>query len=728
MSKKKKNKEEKERWHDGLKQETKHSISAIIFLGLAVFFTLASFGKAGAVGKSIYQGLEFTFGSAFFLVPVFFFLGSLIFFLSIRTRLVLTTAVGGTILLLSALGIIDIVFGKKSAGWLGFLVSYPFLKLVDFWASLVLLFAFFLVGLLIMFNIPLKFKKREMAEGLPSEVLPEGNEGVLSSVREMLADFKNNFGQKEKESVSENSVEIPKNKRAEDEEIQLRHPKRMLASHFHSPPLDIFEGDRGKPSSGDIKANANIIKRTLQNFGISVEMGEVTVGPSVTQYTLKPAEGMKISRITSLQNDLSLALASHPIRIEAPIPGKSLVGIEMPNSAASLVGLHHLFAQEEFTKSERPLFIALGRNVAGHPVYTDLTQMPHLMVAGATGSGKSVCIHALIASLVFRNSPELLRFLLIDPKRVELSIYNDLPHLMSPVITEAKKAISSLKWLTKEMERRYEILLKSKTRDIGSYHRVLTEASLEEKNEMDQMPYIVVIIDELADLMMTYPREFEATIVRLAQMSRAVGIHLVLSTQRPSVEVLTGLIKANITSRIAFQVATQIDSRTILDMAGAEKLLGNGDMLYLAGDTAKPRRVQGAFVSDKEIKRLVKYLADEYKNAEIGEMEIMPNESGNIAIFEDDSEEIDDELYEQAKEIIIQAQKASSSYLQRRLRIGYARAARLLDILEERGVVGPGEGAKPRDVFIKPVSPPAPTRSDRGEGLGGPSSEEKEYE
>ena len=689
-----------------MKPETKHSISAIIFLGLAVFFTLAAFGKAGMVGNTAYRALNFSFGSAFFLVPVFFFLGSLIFFFSLRTRLVLTTLIGGIIFLLSTIGLSDIIFGEKTGGYFGYLVSIPFLKFFDFWASLVLFATFFIIGILIMFNIPLKFWKKESS--LIKTVEGEGEqpkEDITTSLRELLTDFKNTFEQKEKGLSPESPVDIPKDRKIEDrEEFLLRQPKKMLVTHFQSPPLDLFEGDRGKPSSGDIKANANIIKRTLQNFGISVEMGEVTVGPSVTQYTLKPAEGMKLSRITALQNDLSLALASHPIRIEAPIPGKSLVGIEIPNSAASLVGLHHLFAQEEFRKSERPLLLALGRNVAGQPVYADLTQMPHLMIAGATGSGKSVCIHAIIAGLLFRNSPEILRFLLIDPKRVELTVYNNLPHLMTPVITEAKKAISSLKWLTKEMERRYDILSKAQARDIGVYHRILTEAEPAEREEMEQMPYIAVIIDELADLMATYPREFEASIVRLAQMSRAVGIHLVLSTQRPSVEVLTGLIKANITSRIAFQVASQIDSRTILDMAGAEKLLGNGDMLYLAGDTAKPKRVQGAFVSEKEIKRLVSYLADEYEDADVGEMEVMPNEIENNSLFKDDSEEIDDELYEKARELVIQAGRASSSYLQRRLRIGYARAARLLDMLEERGIVGPGEGAKPREVYIKPLS------------------------
>jgi S-DNA-T family DNA segregation ATPase FtsK/SpoIIIE len=705
---KKRNKQRYERWHDGLKSETKHSISAIVFLGLGAFFTLASFGKAGMVGNIVYRALNFSFGSAFFLVPVFFFLGSAIFFFSFRTRLVLTTVVGGTIFILSSLGAVDIIFGEKAGGYLGFLVSLPFLKLFDFWASLVLLLVFFVIGILIMFNAPLRFKRKEPAE-IAEEignlaVKPEAAGGVISSFRELLTDFKNTLAQKEKGLSPESPVEMPKDRKIieEKDDIPLRQMKKMLVSHFESPPLDIFEGDRGKPSSGDIKANANIIKRTLQNFGIGVEMGEVTVGPSVTQYTLKPAEGMKLSKITSLQNDLALALASHPIRIEAPIPGKSLVGIEIPNSAASLVGLHHLFAQEEFRKSERPLLLALGRNVGGQPVYADLTQMPHLLIAGATGSGKSVCIHAIIASLVFRNSPEILRFLLIDPKRVELTVYNDLPHLLTSVITEPKKAISALKWLTKEMEKRYDTLLKAKARDIGAYHRLFAEKSSEGENDMEPMPYIVVIIDELADIMATYPREFEASIVRLAQMSRAVGIHLILSTQRPSVEVLTGLIKANITSRIAFQVATQVDSRTILDMAGADKLLGNGDMLYLAGDTSKPKRVQGAFVSEKEIKRLVKYLADEYEDIDKGELEISPNEIENTSLFEDETEEIDDELYEEAKELVIQAQKASSSYLQRRLKVGYARAARLIDILEERGVVGPGEGAKPREVFIKP--------------------------
>jgi S-DNA-T family DNA segregation ATPase FtsK/SpoIIIE len=390
---------------------------------------------------------------------------------------------------------------------------------------------------------------------------------------------------------------------------------------------------------------------------------------------------------------LALALASHPIRIEAPIPGKSLVGVEVPNKAASLVGLRQILKEDEFQKSNVPLLIALGRNVAGKPVFASLVKMPHLLVAGATGAGKSVAIHALVMSLVYRHSPAEMKMLLIDPKRVELNVYNDLPHLLSSVITDAKKAIVALRWATKEMERRYDVLLNAGARDIHSYHQ---------KNNGEDMPYLIIIIDELADIMATYPREFEASIVRLAQMSRAVGIHLVVSTQRPSVEVITGLIKANITSRIAFQVASQVDSRTILDMAGAEKLLGNGDMLYLSGDSAKPRRIQGSFVSEKEVKKVVNFLKKQYEDMDSADLNLSDNgEVQQGSIFDDVSDGFEeDELYEQAKELVIASQKASSSYLQRRLRIGYARAARLLDILEERGVVGPPDGSKPRDVLV----------------------------
>jgi len=701
----KKNREPKIKWHQALKDETKKSIFAIISFVLGIIFSLAYFGKAGIIGNTSYKILEIIFGAGFFLVPTVCFIATISLVSSFshpeekpKKHLFNHTLIGGLLFLISTLGIIDIIFENKTGGYLGYFISLPLLKLFDFWVTLIFLTALFIISFLIMFDTPLsiKIKKKEV-----SALKPEEKEKVETAIQE----------------AEEKAVEGPLRSEASElspvaktlktiKEIAKFTPseKRISPTGFTPPPLELLENDRGKPSSGDIKANANIIKRTLQNFGIEVEMDEINIGPSVTQYTLKPAEGIKLSRITALQNDLSLALAAYPLRIEAPIPGKSLVGIEIPNSTKTIVGLATLLAEEAYKKSTYPLLIPLGRDVTGNAVFANLAKMPHLLVAGATGTGKSIFIHSAIISLLYHNPPESLRFIMIDPKRVELTVYNKIPHLLTPVITDAKKAILVLRWACKEMERRYEVLLQSGVRDIWAYH--------EKYGSYNSMPYLAIIIDELADMMATYPREMEASIVRLAQMSRAVGIHLVVSTQRPSVEVITGLIKANITSRIALQVASQIDSRTILDMAGAEKMLGNGDMLFLAGDTAKPRRIQGPMISEKEIKKVVKYIAEQYKNADFEELsgEELKNENLDKAesfVLPDqfdlnlDEEEIDDELYEEAKSLVIKTGKASSSYLQRRFRIGYARAARLLDILEERGVVGPGEGAKPREVLIK---------------------------
>ena len=479
----------------------------------------------------------------------------------------------------------------------------------------------------------------------------------------------------------------------------------------------MLEEDKGKPNTGDIKANANIIKRTLANFGIEVEMDEITIGPTVTRYALKPAEGVKLSRIVGLQNDLALSLAAHPIRIEAPIPGKSLVGIEIPNKSKSIVGLATLLSDDKFQNSPKPLTIALGRNISGKAVFGNLAKMPHALVAGTTGSGKSVTIHSMITSLLYRNGPEDLKLILIDPKRVELTLYKNIPHLLTPVITEAKKTILALKWAAKEMDRRYDILEAESVRDIESYHsnvwgknKQKTPSSSplaggENKEGVDRLPYIVIIIDELADIMSTYPRELEAAIVRLAQMSRAVGIHLILSTQRPEVNVITGLIKANIPARIALKVSSQIDSRTILDTGGAEKLLGAGDMLYSSGE-AQPERLQSAFISEVEVKKVVKYLADAYADEVTEEITLTAGSiSADKSIFEasldDDDMDDDDEMYEEARACVMEAGKASTSYLQRKLKLGYARAARRMDKLEERGVIGPGDGAKPREVLEK---------------------------
>lgn len=690
-----------------LHHETKQTIYAIGAFVTAILLILSYLGQGGVAGRTMFRGLDFLLGTGYFLAPIMLVLVGFSFLFSREPKFVRETAIGGTLFLLCSLGIFNILFGTGSGGALGATVSYPLLKLFDFWAGLVIAAGLWAISLLLVFNIPLLWRSRadddeedEEAEVVVPAPMPEpqapeeAGTSLLARAGAALA------ARGAKAEAPPEPVESPM---PADEEESLVSPKQsaLRRMKYKKPPLDLLQGDKGTPSSGDIRANANIIKRTLENFGIMVEMGEVAIGPTVTQYTLRPAEGVKLSRIVGLSNDLSLALAAHPIRIEAPIPGKSLVGIEVPNRSIALVGLRSLIEQKAFQEAPQPLLVTLGRDVAGAAVFADLARMPHLLVSGSTGSGKSVNIHTLIDSLLYRNGPDMLRFILVDPKRVELSVYNDIPHLLTPVITDAKKTVQALRWATKEMDRRYDLLSIAHTRDITSYNAKIGKPPAG-GSDKEPLPYIVIIIDELADLMSMFPREVEASIIRLAQMARAVGIHLIVATQRPSVEVITGLIKANITSRIALQVASQIDSRTILDAAGAEKLLGNGDMLFLAGDTGRPRRIQGAYVSEGEVKKIVEFLRDELPAAEHDDEIFAAHAEGEEVSDMDDSDAGDDDaLYEEAKELVEAAGKASASYLQRRLRVGYARAARLLDLMEQRGIIGPADGAKPRDVLTK---------------------------
>lgn len=694
-------------WHVDVHPEIKKTVLAIIFFVGAGIFVLSFIGKSGAAGGFIFALFDFLLGTGYFFAPLMLVILGSSLIASAEKQVMGSTILGGVIFLLASLGNLDILFGANTGGVMGMIIGSPLLKLFDFWASLLVVNALFIISILLLLNMP--FWRRESQE----EGEEESNDPVqvaATGVKTMLENINNtiqtafekketNSGSVREETVATASMTETSGKENNDALIAVR--KIIKKSDYKKPPLELLQGDRGKPSSGDIKANANIIKRTLENFGIDVEMAEVSVGPTVTQYTLRPAEGVKLARITALHNDLSLALAAHPIRIEAPIPGRSLVGIEVPNRSIALVGLRALIEHSGFSESSQPLLFALGRDVTGAPMFADLAKMPHLLISGSTGSGKSVSIHSIMSSFLYRNPPELLRFIIVDPKRVELSLYNDIPHLLTPVINEPKQTIQALRWATKEMDRRYDLLSIRHCRDITSFNSaVAKEVAREGEHVPESLPYIVIVIDELADIMMSFPREVESSIIRIAQMARAVGIHLLVATQRPSVEVITGLIKANITSRIAFQVASQIDSRTILDTAGAEKLLGNGDMLFLAGDTAKPRRIQGAYVSEQEVKRIIDFLREESAAPEFNEGILATKIEENAA---HDGEDMDDEdpLYDQAQALVMQAEKASASYLQRRLSVGYARAARLLDLLEKNGVIGPANGAKPREILIK---------------------------
>ena len=703
--------DEKVAWHAELHPETKKSVLAVVFFALTALMLLSYWDKAGTVGRYLLEILTWAFGRGFFFAPLTSLLVAFSFLFSFRKHIYTATLIGGCIFFASALGILDLLFGDMTGGYIGYAVTRPLFSLFDYWATLVIELALFAVALMVMLNFSLTWFREQMEEaedGNDAENVDgkeKAFESAINDIKEAITGVAGN--NKKKSAAAEASAETkkPSHTDAKEEEEFLIGKKRAQVS-YQQPPFSLLNNDKGTPSSGDVRANANIIKRTLQNFGVDVEMDEVTVGPTVTQYTLKPAEGVKLSKIVTLQDNLSLALSAHPLRIEAPIPGRSLVGIEVPNKSIALVGLRSLLEHAGFQNASGSLMFALGRDVAGEAVFANLAKMPHLLIAGSTGSGKSVAIQSILMALLFRNPPEMMKFIMIDPKRVELSIYNGIPHLFAPVIVESKKAILALRWAAREMEKRYELLSAAHARDISGYNAGVVSKNSKKKDregeegEEDIIPYIIIVIDELADLMM-------ASVVRLAQMARAVGIHLIVSTQRPSVEVITGLIKANITSRIAFKVASQIDSRTILDTSGAEKLLGNGDMLYLAGDAASPRRIQGAFVSESEVKKVVEFLKNEVEGVpEYSDELFTPvtsassQETQGQIDFNDLDGGSDDELYNEAETLVIEAGKASASYLQRRLKVGYARAARLLDMLEKNGIIGPGDGAKPREILV----------------------------
>ncbi len=689
-----------------LDPETKHSIRVIFLLVVAAILILSLFSLAGPVGEKLRLALVVLFGKAYFIYPFVLFGWGLL--LAAKNRISISPAnyLGAVVLFLALQGLLharpepwplswEFFQQGLGGGYVGWFVSTPLLKVLGFWATIILLIALLLTGIFLAFNTSLQtlFAWLSYPVYIKDKILEWRERRGLNAAVDDYSDEEPD--ENEDETVEE---ELEVEHETEDDEVDfssqdLTEDAKQLDMGIKTKsrtkidiPLHLLDGNRSKPTSGDVMANKEKIKKTLHNFGIEVEMGDVSVGPTVTQYTLRPAEGVKLSAITALQNDLALALAAHPIRIEAPIPGKALVGIEVPNQSIATVALKDIIGSREFAQRKSNLTIGLGKDVAGKVWLADLATMPHLLIAGATGSGKSVCINTLILSLLYQNSPDDLKFILVDPKRVELSLYDNLPYLLTPVITDSQKTINALKWLLAEMDSRYQRLSAVSQRNIVGYNKVSEE----------KMPYIVLIIDELADLMSVAAAEVEGAIIRLAQMARAVGIHLVLATQRPSVDVITGLIKANITSRIAFAVASQTDSRTILDAAGAEKLLGRGDMLYTSAQLSKPKRLQGAFVSEAEIQRVVAYIRKVGGEVEYNE-EVTTKPASTVNAVDGQN---DDPLLEEAEKLVIQAGKASASYLQRRLRVGYARAARLIDLLEAKGVVGPADGAKPREVLV----------------------------
>lgn len=694
-------------------------VSGVIYAVLALFLLLSAVGLAGPIGLFVHQRIIVDLlGYGFIIIPAILIYASVRNFNNQETKI--STKISLLVLTLSLLGLLHIIFSSETllvGGGIGRLIAEPLVRGFEQWFSGILLFGAAIISTFIAFD-PKFTRIKQVKEQIEEyqEQRKEEKEQAASFEEQVDEAIANGHQETLEEKIEEPVVkEKPSKKEKEKDEEMSIDGTKVFASSYQTPPLSLLGKSSGKAGTGNIKTNANLIQRTLANFGIAVEMDEISVGPTVTRYAMKPAQGVRLSRIASLQNELALALAAKSIRIEAPIPGRSLVGIEVPNESKSTIGLGSLLADPQFANSPKPLLISLGKGVSGKSHYANLGKMPHALIAGATGSGKSVTVHNIILSLLYKNGPDMLRFIMVDPKRVEMTLYKKIPHLLTPVITDPKKAVLALKWAVKEMERRYDVLQKCAVRDIDSYHssivapayKNLTPEQIEDQAEElpERMPYIVVIIDELSDIMSAYPRELEASIVRLAQMSRAVGIHLLLSTQRPSVNVITGLIKANVPTRVALKVASQIDSRTILDSQGAEKLLGQGDMLYKGPEHNEPVRIQCPFVSEEEVKEVVNYIKKNYR-FELEDEISLPDETleggGGVSLSDDEDE---DPLYEDARITVIESKKASTSFLQRKLSIGYSRAARIMDILEDRGVIGPQNGSKPREVFETTTSP-----------------------
>ncbi len=703
-------------------------VGAVLLIVFSLMIILGWFGLGGPVLDWINMATVATIGYGVYVVPVVFIYVAVEIFRAENNRIPFVMKLATAVELIWVAGLFGLLTkadGTASGGFVGDLVNDGMLLLVDKGvAAFIYLLLILLTALFITRVSPIAIIKSlwGMARRDTSEqeenVKVMRNAAAIDAPKGAMAEFKLNAGVPtlDAEASNKKSAHLSSLKNSVAKDKVAEEGSALVAvndPNWKSPSIDLLEKKQSPADAGDVQQNAQIIKDTLGEFNISVDMEGANIGPKVTQYTLRPPSGVKLTRITQLETNIALNLAATSLRMEAPIPGQKAVGIEVPNRKAADVRLHSILTSKQWTGSGEPLGFAIGKDISGDAVVGELNKMPHLLIAGQTGSGKSVMINTLLSSLLYRNSPSEMKLILVDPKQVEMAPYEDIPHLITPVINEPEKTISALKWAVNEMERRYKLLAEHKVRDIKSYNTLVQngrktitvqdEEGNEQQHENGAMPYIVIVIDELADLMMVAARDVEALIVRLAQKARAVGIHLVLATQRPSVDVITGLIKANVPARIAFTVASQVDSRTILDQVGAEKLLGQGDMLMSTAALPKPKRIQGAWVTDEEVMKITDHLrlqSPPQYNDEVVSQPVQLNGKGGVVMDFDSNSDGHDDMFMDAVRVVVDSGKASASLLQRRLRVGYARAARLIEEMEEQGIIGPADGARPRDVLV----------------------------
>ncbi|MEO7364167.1 MAG: DNA translocase FtsK 4TM domain-containing protein [Candidatus Saccharimonadales bacterium] len=683
---------------------------AIILILLATFMLIGGFGTGGSLPTNLFHSAYWAFGWMAYLVPGALAYWGVMKFASEEKQAPLSKLTSLFVMLMAAAAWAHVAFASKdfSNNWMGGhggavgrVVGNAMLDALDKIPASLLFFIVTTLAALYSFGISPK-SAVESITGLFQRPEREDEESSDLGSLKAKAGFKLNAGV----PVESHSAMDIAGREAPKLTSMKNTAQKLTASENHEalttardadwqfPSMTLLNQKQDKADAGDVNANAKIIHDTFGHFKINVEMEGANIGPRVTQYTMKPPSDVKLTKITALENNLALDLAAHSIRMEAPIPGQRAVGIEVPNIKAATVRVASLLSSKEWSNSPGPLSFVIGKDIAGLPIVADLAKMPHLLVAGQTGSGKSVMINTFITSLLYRNSPSDLKLILVDPKQVEMAPYQDLPHLLTPVINDPEKCISALKWAVAEMERRLRTMAGVGKRNISEYNLL---------KQAEGMPYIVIVIDELADLMMMAARDVESLIVRLAQKARAAGIHLVLATQRPSVDVITGLIKANVPARIAFTVASQIDSRTIIDQMGAEKLLGRGDMLLLTSDMAKPKRVQAALIEDDETAKITEFIRmqrpPQYDDEIISQpVQIGNGKGGVVADF--GGQDADDDMFRDAVRVVIENKKASTSLLQRRLRIGYGRAARVIEQMEEQGIIGAADGSRPREVLV----------------------------